>query len=67
MTIGQLIAERRQALGLSRGDVGRACGYSGDCARSTPRAWERDEALPPIERVRRLAELLHVPVDALVP
>lgn len=67
MDISQLIAERRQALGLSRGDVGRACGYHGDAARSVPRRWEQGDALPPLDRVRRLAAALSLPLDLLIP
>ena len=67
MTIAQLIYERRTALRLSRADIGSACGYTGAPARSIPARWELGQAFPPIERVRRLAAILRVPVDALVP
>ena len=67
MTIAQLIYERRTALHLSRADIGRACGYTGAPARSIPARWELGQSLPPVERVRRLAAILCVPIDALVP
>lgn len=67
MDIAQLITERRRALGLTRADVGRACGYVGDGARSVPRRWEQGDALPPLDRLRRLADVLLLPVDLLIP
>lgn len=67
MDIAQLITERRRALGLTRADVGRACGYAGDGARSVPRRWEQGDALPPLDRLRRLADVLRVPVELLIP
>lgn len=67
MTIAQLIYERRTALHLSRADIGRACGYTGAPARSIPARWELGQAFPPVERVRRLAAILRVPIDSLVP
>lgn len=67
MDIAQLIAERRKALNLSLGDVGRACGYSALCARGMVRRWEQGDALPPLDRVRRLAAVLSLPLDLLIP
>lgn len=67
MDIAQLIVERRRALSLSRADIGRACGYAGDAARSVPRRWESGTAYPPADRVRRLAAVLRVPIDRLIP
>lgn len=67
MTIPQLISERRKALNLSLGDVGRACGYSGKGARSMVQRWELGKAFPPPDRIRRLAAVLRLPIDALIP
>ena len=67
MTIAQLIYERRTALHLSRTDIGLACGYTGVAARSVVMRWEHGGCLPPVERVRRLAAVLRVQIDSLVP
>ena len=67
LSVPRLIYERRTALRLSYGDIGRACGYHGTAQRAVPRRWERGEALPPADRIRRLAAVLRVPPDTLLP
>jgi transcriptional regulator with XRE-family HTH domain len=57
-----LMKQRREALGLSQGDVGAAL----DRDRTTVTAWEMGRIVPDARLLRALAQLLGVTVDALL-
>lgn len=62
MTIGQRIAQRRKALGLSQEQLGAQLGVS----RQAIYKWESDAALPEIEKLVTLSRLFSVSVGWLL-
>lgn len=61
------IATRRRLLGMSQQELGEACGYRGRCAQTTVHRWECGVCMPPLDTIRRLATVLNLPLDLLVP
>ena len=62
MTLGQNICRLRTERGLSQGDLADALGVS----RQSISKWETDASVPELEKLRRLSELFHISLDALV-
>lgn len=62
MTIGQRIAQRRKALGLSQEQLGAQLGVS----RQAIYKWESDAALPEIEKLVTLSRRFSVSVGWLL-
>ena len=62
MTIGQRIAQRRKALGLSQEQLGAQLGVS----RQAIYKWESDAALPEIEKLVTLSRQFSVSVGWLL-
>lgn len=67
MTIPEHIRASRKAAGLTQRQLGEACGYEGRSAEVVVQEWERGVRPIPIERLRRLAAALDVPLDSLIP
>lgn len=64
---GKYIRECRTAAGLTQRQLGEACGYEGRSAETTVQNWEKDKQPVPLDRLRRLAVALGVPLDSLIP
>ena len=62
MTLGQNICRLRTERGLSQGDLADAL----DVSRQSISKWETDASVPELEKLRRLSELFHISLDALV-
>ena len=62
MTLGQNIYRLRTERGLSQGDLAEAL----DVSRQSVSKWETDGSVPELEKLRRLSELFHISLDALV-
>lgn len=67
MDMSTLIRERRMAVGLTQQELGEKCGYSGQAAKKAVWRWEHAGAPVPLDRVRRLAAALMLPLDAFIP
>jgi transcriptional regulator with XRE-family HTH domain len=64
---GYKLMTMRLAAGVSRTDVGIACGFTGANANRTVQFWEHGDRLPGIDHLRPLAGVLKVPVSQVVP
>lgn len=64
---GKYIRECRISAGLTQRQLGEACGYEGRSAETTVQNWEKDKQPVPLDRLRRLAVALGVPLDSLIP
>lgn len=64
--IGETIKEARIKKGLTQKQLGELCGYekAADCM---IRDWERDKRPVPIDKLRRLAAALDLPLESLIP
>ena len=67
MTYGELLKDLRISAGLTQKQLGLACGYPQSTAENTVQYWEAGTRLPPVMKLRILAEALNVPVDKVVP
>lgn len=67
MTIPEHIRQSRKAAGLTQKQLGEACGYEGRSGERVVQLWEKGSQPVPIERLRRLAAALGVPLDSLIP
>lgn len=67
MTIPEHIRASRKAAGLTQRQLGEACGYEGRSAERVVQLWESGSQPVPIERLRRLAAALNIPLDSLIP
>lgn len=67
MDMNTRIRERRIAVGLTQKELGEACGYTGAAAKKAVWRWEHGGAPVPLDRVRRLAKALQLPLDAFIP
>lgn len=63
MEIGMRIRRARKALGMGQAEMSRALGVTA----VTALRWEKGKTVPPMERLRRIAELLRVPLEELMP
>lgn len=66
-TFGAFIKERRKAAGLTQRQLGELCGYEGKNGERVVQLWEADKQPVPLDRLRRLAAALRVPLDSLIP
>lgn len=57
----------RIAAGLTQRQLGEMCGYAGNSAERTVQNWEYGKQSPPLDRLRALADALHVSLDYLIP
>lgn len=57
----------RIAAGLTQRQLGEMCGYTGNSAERTVQHWESGRSAPPIDKLRALANALHVTLDYLIP
>jgi len=64
---GDLIRTRRIILGYTQRQLGEMCGYQGRTAERMAQKWEYGEAPVPVDRLRRLAKALELPLEALIP
>ena len=64
--IGKAIKEYREKRGLSIKELGRRCGFGSDGERIIE-AFERDEGFPDLEKLKKVAEVLWVPLEVLCP
>lgn len=64
--IGEAIREYRDRRGFSREELGRLCGFGRDGAEIIAR-FERNEGFPDLEKLKRVAEVLSVPLEVLCP
>lgn len=64
--IGEAIKEYRKRRGLSREELGRKCGFECDSERIIA-AFERDAGFPDLEKLKKVAETLWVPLEVLCP
>lgn len=62
--IGEAIKEYRERRGLSREELGRRCGFGSD-GEKIIEAFERDEGFPDLEKLKKVAEALWVPLEVL--
>lgn len=63
MEIGMRIRRARKALGMGQAEMSRALGVTA----VTALRWEKGKTVPPMERLRRIAELLRVSLEELMP
>lgn len=64
---GDLIRTRRIILGYTQRQLGEMCGYQGRIAENTIQLWEYGKRPVPVDRLRRLAKALQLPLEALIP
>jgi len=64
--IGEKIREYRDKRGFSRRDLAALCGF-GRNGESIIAGFERDEGFPDIEKLKKIAEALYVPLEVLCP
>ena len=57
----------RIAAGLTQKQLGLACGYIESSAERTVQHWESGKQSPPLDKLRALADALHVSLDYLIP
>ncbi len=67
MFVGELIAYRRRLLGLTRHRLGVLVGYPSSRAIEVIDRWESGESVIPCERLRKVASVLELPLDQLIP
>lgn len=67
MTYAEQLRAMRQQAGLTQKQLGLAVGYNENNASRNVRGWESGKSLPPITKLRALAEALKVPLEALIP
>lgn len=64
---GEELKAFRLKKGVTQQALGEALGYQGESAQITVLRWERGTRPIPIKHFRKLARLLDIPVDKLVP
>lgn len=64
--IGEKIKEYRDRRGYSREELGRLCGF-GRNSETIIAGYERDEGFPDLEKLKKIAEVLYVPLEVLCP
>ena len=67
MDYGEKIKALRKQAGLTQQQLGELCGYEGRGAECAVQNWEHNRQLPPITKLRALAQALQVAVDAIIP
>lgn len=64
--IGEAIREYRDRRGFSREELGRLCGFGKSGAEIIAK-FENNEGFPDLEKLKRVAEVLSVPLEVLCP
>lgn len=64
--IGEKIKEYRDRRGYSQKELGELCGFGSE-GKALIEGFERDEGFPDLERLKRIAEVLSVPLEVLCP
>ena len=64
---GDLIRTRRIILGYTQRQFGELCGYEGKTAENMIQQMEYNRIPVPVDRLRRLAKALELPLEALIP
>lgn len=67
MRYNEMLRELRIAAGKTQKQLGKECGYPESTAENTIQYWEAGTRLPPVKKLRTLADALNVPVDKVVP
>ena len=65
--ICQLIKSKRKSKSLTQHQLGELMGYEGKVAERMVQSWEYRERPVPIEKLRKLAEVLDLTLDDLIP
>ena len=65
--IGDFIREKRKEMRLTQRKLGELMGYEGRTAETVVQNWEYGKQPVPITKLRRLAEILEVNLDELIP
>lgn len=65
--IAKRIKEARKAAGYTQMRLGEALGYEGKVGEVTVARWESNTRPVPLDKLRKLAELLHLTLDDLIP
>lgn len=66
MRTQELIRARRIERMLSQQKLGELMGYSGNCAQVTIATWEAGKYKVPRKKIKKLSELLDIPVEKLI-
>lgn len=64
---GEELMRYRKAAGFTQEKLGLALGYSEASAERVVQLWEHDKQPIPIKHFRKLAELLRIPLEKLIP
>jgi len=64
--IGEKIKEYRDRSGYTRMELGQLCGFGSD-SETVIAGFERDEGFPDLEKLKKIAEVLCVPLEVLCP
>lgn len=67
MEIKDLICEKRKEKRFTQRKLGELMGYEGRTAETVVQNWEYGKQPVPITKLRRLAEVLEVTLDELIP
>ena len=65
--IAKRIKEARIAAGYTQKGLGLALGYSESVGEHSVSRWERNERPVPLDKLRKLAEVLGLTLDELIP
>ena len=65
--IGAIIRKARTDMHYTQSQVGVLLGYTGESAEVSVRRWELNKAPVPMNKLRKLAEVLHLKLDDLIP
>ncbi len=64
---GDLIRKARKENGLTQKALGLLCGYDEKSAERVVQLWEAEKQPVPITKLRKLAEVLNLTLDDLIP
>lgn len=66
MKTPDLIRERRLVHSFTQQRLGEIMGYTGNCAQVTVATWESGKSKVPRKKIKKLAELLEIPIELLI-
>ena len=67
MTLGQRIKTLREIAGITKSDLGRACGYEYPSAYQVVNQWETGRYDPSVKQLWPICHCLGITLDTLVP
>lgn len=67
MTIGQRIKTIREIVGITKTDLGKACGYDALVGKRAVQRWEADECSPSVKQLWPICHCLGITLDTLIP